>query len=73
MSRLPACGRGCTTPPNIPAPVAPTDLRFPINLATAPDVQTCVLTLLGVGLVLTVVAAFIFAGREFRMKTPAGN
>jgi ABC-2 type transport system permease protein len=44
-----------------------------INLATAPDARTCVLTLLSVGVVLTVAAAFFFAGREFRMKTPEGN
>jgi ABC-2 type transport system permease protein len=43
-----------------------------INLATAPDARTCVLTLLSVGVVLTVAAAFYFAGREFRMKTPEG-
>jgi ABC-2 type transport system permease protein len=44
-----------------------------INLVTAPSARTCVLTLLGVGLVLAVTAAFFFAGREFRMKTPEGN
>jgi len=44
-----------------------------INLATAPDARTCVLTLLSVGLVLTVAAAFFFAATEFRMKTPEGN
>jgi ABC-2 type transport system permease protein len=44
-----------------------------INLATAPDARTCVLTLLGIGVGLTIIAAFIFAGREFRMKTPEGN
>jgi ABC-2 type transport system permease protein len=44
-----------------------------IDLATAPDARTCVLTLLSVGLVMSVAAAFFFAGREFRMKTPEGN
>ncbi len=44
-----------------------------IDLATAPQAQTCVLTLLCAGLVLAVAAAIIFAGREFRMKTPEGN
>jgi ABC-2 type transport system permease protein len=44
-----------------------------INLATAPDARTCVLTLLGVGLVSAAVAAIFFASREFRMKTPEGN
>ena len=47
--------------------------EWSIDLATAPDAQTCVLTLLGVGLVLAVAAAFFFAGREFRMKTPEGR
>jgi ABC-2 type transport system permease protein len=44
-----------------------------IDLATAPTAQTCVLILLGVGLVLAAVAALYFAGKEFRMKTPEGN
>ena len=44
-----------------------------INLATAPEAQTCVLTLLGVGLVSATAAAIFFAWREFRMKTPEGN
>ena len=41
-----------------------------ISLATAPSAQTCVLTLVGVGLVLAIAAAFLFAWKEFRMKTP---
>jgi len=44
-----------------------------IDLSTAPQAQTCVITLLCAGLVLAVAAALIFAGREFRMKTPEGN
>jgi ABC-2 type transport system permease protein len=44
-----------------------------IDLTTAPEAQTCVLTLLFAGLVLAVAAALIFNGREFRMKTPEGN
>ena len=44
-----------------------------ITLATAPTAQTCVLVLLGVGLVSATAAAFFFARREFRMKTPEGN
>jgi ABC-2 type transport system permease protein len=44
-----------------------------INLTTAPDARSCILTLLSVGIALTVVAALFFAGREFRMKTPEGN
>ena len=41
-----------------------------IDLATAPSVMTCVLTLLGVGLVSATAAAVVFTTREFRMKTP---
>jgi hypothetical protein len=44
-----------------------------INLATAPDARTCALTLLSISVVLILAAAFVFAGREFRMKTPEGN
>jgi ABC-2 type transport system permease protein len=44
-----------------------------IQLPKAPETQTCILTLLGIGLVSGVVAAFFFAWREFRMKTPEGN
>ncbi len=47
--------------------------EWSIDLATAPEARTCVLTLLGVGLVLATAAALFFAGREFRMKTPEGN
>jgi ABC-2 type transport system permease protein len=43
-----------------------------INLKTAPSSGACVLTLLGAGLVLTVLGSLIFAVREFRMKTPEG-
>jgi ABC-2 type transport system permease protein len=54
--------------------VAPANGReWAIDLTTAPDARTCMMTLLSVGLVLTVVAAFLFAGKEFRMKTPEGN
>jgi ABC-2 type transport system permease protein len=44
-----------------------------IDLDTAPEAQTCVLVLLGTGLVLTVAAALVFTVREFRMKTPEGG
>lgn len=44
-----------------------------IDLATAPQARTCVLILLGVGLVMATAAAVFFALREFRMKTPEGN
>jgi ABC-2 type transport system permease protein len=47
--------------------------EWSINLATAPDAQSCVLTLLGAGLFLAIAAALIFASREFRMKTPEGT
>jgi ABC-2 type transport system permease protein len=38
-----------------------------------PDARTCVLTLLGIGVVFTAVAAMGFARKEFRMKTPEGS
>jgi ABC-2 type transport system permease protein len=44
-----------------------------IDLATAPETRTCVLTLVSVGLVLALAAAFFFARGEYRMKTPEGN
>jgi ABC-2 type transport system permease protein len=44
-----------------------------IDLATAPEASSCVLVLLGIGLVLATTAAFLFTGREFRMKTPSGG
>lgn len=47
--------------------------EWSINLATAPDTRTCVLTFLGVGSVLALAAAFFFARSEFRMKTPESN
>ena len=47
--------------------------KWAINLAKAPEAQTCVFTLLGIGLMSTVASAFIFASKEFRMKTPEGN
>ena len=51
----------------------PSGKDWSIDLATAPAAQTCVLTLLGVGLVTALLAAILFAAREFRMKTPEGN
>ena len=44
-----------------------------INLATAPPARTCVLTLLAAGIVSAILAALLFASREFRMKTPEGT
>jgi ABC-2 type transport system permease protein len=44
-----------------------------IELAKAPTAQTCVLTLLGVGVVMTIVATVLVTVREFRMKTPEGG
>lgn len=44
-----------------------------IDLKTAPSAQTCVLVLVGMGVVLSTLAAIICASREFRMKTPEGN
>jgi ABC-2 type transport system permease protein len=47
--------------------------EWAINLATAPQARTCVLTLLGAGLIMALATALLFAAREFRMKTPEGN
>ena len=47
--------------------------EWSIDLATAPHIRACVLTLLCAGLTLAVIASVIFAAREFRMKTPEGN
>jgi ABC-2 type transport system permease protein len=47
--------------------------EWSISLDTAPDAQTCVLTLLGVGLVLSAVGALLFTVQEIRMKTPEGG
>jgi ABC-2 type transport system permease protein len=44
-----------------------------IDIATAPEAQTCVLVLLATGVLLTVAAAVLFTVREFRMKTPEGG
>jgi ABC-2 type transport system permease protein len=43
------------------------------DLKTAPSSMTCVLSLLGAGLVLTVLGSLIFSVSEFRMKTPEGE
>jgi ABC-2 type transport system permease protein len=47
--------------------------EWAIDLATAPQARTCVLALLGAGLVMALATALLFAAREFRMKTPEGN
>ena len=44
-----------------------------IDLATAPSVTTCLLTLIGTGSVLALLGAWIFSIREFRVKTPEGS
>jgi ABC-2 type transport system permease protein len=44
-----------------------------INLTTAPQMQTCVLVMLGVAALLAFAAAGIFAAKEFRLKTPEGS
>jgi hypothetical protein len=43
-----------------------------IDPATAPGVVTCLLTLAGIGVVLTLGTAWLFSVREFRVKTPEG-
>jgi ABC-2 type transport system permease protein len=44
-----------------------------VNLERAPDAETCVLRLVAAAVALTVVGAYVFARREFRMKTPEGG
>lgn len=47
--------------------------NWSITLEKAPSATTCILVLVGIGVVLSVLAALIFSIREFRMKTPEGN
>jgi ABC-2 type transport system permease protein len=47
--------------------------EWSVNLTTAPSATMCVLTLLGMGVLLGAIAAVFFSRREFRMKTPEGN
>ena len=44
-----------------------------IDPATAPTATTCLLMLLGIGVVLTLLGSWLFSVREFRVKTPEGN
>jgi ABC-2 type transport system permease protein len=44
-----------------------------IDLDDVLSANGCVLTLLGIGLVCTLLAAMLFARQEFRMKTPEGG
>src|SRR5208282_5178751 len=43
------------------------------NMKTAPGTSACVWILLGAGAAMTIVGSLIFAGSEFRMKTPEGG
>jgi ABC-2 type transport system permease protein len=47
--------------------------EWSIDLQKAPATWVCVATLLGAGLVFTVIAMFVFTTREFRVKTPEGS
>lgn len=52
------------------------DLRpraWQLNLTAAPTAENAVLILAAAGLLATVAGAFLFAGREFRVKTPEGS
>ena len=44
-----------------------------IDPATAPGAATCLMTLTGIGLVLTLGSSWLFSIREFRVKTPEGS
>jgi ABC-2 type transport system permease protein len=44
-----------------------------LDLSRAPSATSCVLTLLGVSLAAAALASVVFAGREFRVKTPEGS
>jgi ABC-2 type transport system permease protein len=47
--------------------------EWKFDMQTAPSAAACVLVLLGAGAALAMLGALIFAVREFRMKTPAGE
>jgi hypothetical protein len=47
--------------------------EWSIDLVNAPSSQSCILTLLCIGLGLAIIAAIFFAKKEFRMKTPESN
>jgi hypothetical protein len=47
--------------------------EWSISLDYAPSGESCVWTILGMSLLLTILAARTFAGREFRLKTPEGS
>jgi ABC-2 type transport system permease protein len=51
----------------------PSGTDWSIDLATAPQMRSCIFILLIAGLVMALLAAIIFAAKEFRMKTPEGN
>jgi ABC-2 type transport system permease protein len=44
-----------------------------IDLATAPTVSTCLMTLLSATAIIAVLGAWSFSTREFRVKTPEGS
>ncbi len=44
-----------------------------MDLASIPSAERCVLTIGLFGLVVTLLTAWWFAGREFRVKTPGGG
>jgi hypothetical protein len=44
-----------------------------IDLATAPTVRECLLSLAGASAVLALIGALAMMRREFRMKTPDGS
>jgi ABC-2 type transport system permease protein len=47
--------------------------EWTIDLATAPTVSTCLMTLLSATAVVAILSAWSFGTREFRVKTPEGS
>jgi ABC-2 type transport system permease protein len=48
-------------------------IDWSIDPQNAPDVATCLGTLIGAGCVLTILGSWIFSVKEFRVKTPEGS
>ncbi len=49
------------------------DTEWQIDLPTAPNAWTSLAVLLGIGVIASLLASWLFATREFRLKTPEGS